>query len=48
MYQLFYILLSGFKNIIYLLLAFSSLEFSSSDKYKKESKTIRKKLPSDF
>ena len=44
MYQVFYILIDGFEKIIYLLLAFSSLEFSSSEKYKKESKNIRTKL----
>ena len=44
MYQVFYILIDGFEKIIYLLLAFSSLEFSSSEKYKKKSKNIRTKL----
>ena len=40
MYQVFYILIDGFEKIIYLLLAFSSLDFLSSDKYKKDSKYI--------
>ena len=48
MYQLVYILLIGIKNMIYLLLTFSSLEFSSLDKYKKESRNIRKKLINNF
>ena len=48
MYQVFYILIDGFEKIIYFLLAFSSLEFSSSEKYKKESKNIRTKLSIKF
>ena len=48
MYQVFYILIDGFENIIYFLLAFSSLEFSSAEKYRKESKNIRTKLSYNF
>ena len=48
MYQLFYIHIDGIKMIIYLLLTFSSLKFSSLDKYKKESRDIRKKLSHNF
>ena len=48
MYQVFYILIDGFEKIIYLLLAFSSLECLSSDKYKKDSKYIRKKRLNNF
>ena len=40
MYQVFYILIDGFEKIIYLLLAFSSLEFSSSEKSKKKNLKI--------
>ena len=40
MYQVFYILIDGFEKIIHLLLAFSSLEFLTSDVYKNDSKNI--------
>ena len=48
MYQVFYILIDGFEKIIYLLLAFSSLEFSSSEKYKKNLKILEQNCLSCF